>query len=547
MYLNTTYVIKRQQAKLDEHGIDIGNIKIYDIKGAEAYGNGRINHESFKDFALDLRVSTQNPDNPSVNNSFQFLNTTEKQAPSFYGVAYGTGNVSFVGSINSPVIRAYATTGPNTYCKLPINSSYETNQYGFFKFTEHGQDSILTARKKQPQFKLNGVTFSLDLDVTPDARMDIILDPVAGDVLTGYGSGNLKIQIPKNSNLSMYGTYEVERGTYQFTMQSIVTKKFILNQGGTMSFNGDLYKARLNMSAVYEIRTSVYDLISEMLASYASSGSNTQANAAQQRIPVDLLMNLAGNLERPAISFDIKVVDPEPSIKSYVDQKLALLHNTESELNKEVFGLLVMNRFIPSSTSASGAIASATYDQQTATNTVSQFVSGQLSSYISNLLEFANVRNLDVNIGYQQYDQTQIVSGQSLTTTPLTGSEVQLALSQRLLNNRLSINAGGNIDYGSTQVSSANKSVIPTGDVQIEYALTPNGAWRAKVFNRDNYDYYELRNTNKTGIGVAYHQDFDKAKDLVKKKKKIAGPVPPAVPSDSTYKPLAPIPTEQPR
>jgi hypothetical protein len=361
-------------------------------------------------------------------------------------------------------------------------------------------------------------------------------------VLTGYGNGNLQIKIPKNSNLGMYGTYELERGSYQFSLKNAVNKKFEMDKGGTVDFNGDINKARLNLNAVYELRTSTSDLISEMINSSTStsSGGSQLTAAAQARIPVDLLLNLTGNLDRPVVNFDIRVKDPDPSIKSYIDQKLNLLKANQSELYKEVFGLLVMNRFIPSGTSVGTAITTTSNLTSTASNTVSDFVSSQLSNYLSNLLEYANIQNLDVNIGFHQYDPSAVPSAGS-TTTP-TGNEVQVALSQRLLNNRLSINAGGNLDVGGTSTNpqaTTNKSVIPTGDVQVEYSLTPEGIWRAKVFNRTNYDYYYARNTNKTGVGISYRQEFDKPSDLFKKKKKIKKEdVTPAIPNPGPATPI---------
>ena len=520
-FLNTTYHLHNQHVRLDAHGFDLGNITIYDVKGKEAFGTGRINHESFRDFALDIIVTTG--DKP-----VQFINTTPKDNPNFYGVAYGTGNVIFSGPINSPVIRAYATTGPNTYCKMPINSSYETSRYSFYKFLGHGKDTI--ANRLAPQLRLNGVTFSLDVDVTDDARMDIILDPISGDLLSGYGHGHLQIAIPKNSNTTIRGTFEVDHGNYLFTLQNVINKRFEINQGGTIEFNGEINKAKLNMKAVYEIRSSLTDLLDAWTGS-----SPAIAAAAQSRIPIQLLLSLTGVLERPNIAFDIKVNDADPTIQSYVDQRLALLRNNESDMNKQVFGLLVMNRFIPSSQSTQSSL-NGSNASGTATNTVSQFVSSQLSNYLGNLLEFANIRNLDVNIGYQS-SQSGIPSQQNGTTTTQstldTRQELNLALTQRLLNNRLSINAGGNLDFGSGVVTDVNgnqvavaggKTVIPTGDFQVAYSLTPSGIWKAKVFNRTNYDYLNSRNTNKTGVGISYRQEFDKPSELVKKKKKKADP-----------------------
>lgn len=514
-FLNTTYHLRNQKVLLDEHGFNFGdNLEIYDEKNNQVLASGRINHESFRQFALDLTARAYNA---------QFLNTTEKQSPFFYGVGYGDGIITFKGPINTPKIEAYAKTGPGTWCHLPITTSYETNKYSFYHFVE--KDTLLRQTLVN-SVKIKGVDFILKLDITPDARMDIILDPVTGDLLTSYGSGNLKIEIPQTGGVSIYGVYEIDHGNYLFTLQSVINKRFEISKGGTINFTGETYKAALNVNAVYQLRSSVSDLLSNLITSGTeSSGNGLQsqlASAAQSRIPIQLLLKLTGVLEKPNVSFDIKAIDPDPSIKSYVEQQLALLKTNESELNKQVFGLLVMNRFLPQSTTTSGAIVNSGYLGGTATNTVSEFLSSQLSNYISNLLDYAQVKNLDFNIRYRQYDQATTQMDPN-SNQPLfdTRRELQLALEQRLLNNRLIINAGGNLDFGNNTITengnntqSGAKAVIPTGDFQIEYLLTPDGTWRAKAFNRTNYDYFNSRNNNKTGIGISYRKDFDKASDL---------------------------------
>jgi len=507
-FLNTTYSLKEQRVTLDEHGFNFDYLKASDVRGRELTAFGRINHEGFKFWNIDLTAQSENA---------QFLNTTEKNNPNFYGVAYAKGRVSFLGPFNNIVIKGYAKTLPGTYCKLPIVSSYETNKYSFYKFVDKLQDS--TVKAKMP-LKLNGVTFILDVDITPDARMDIILDPQAGDVLTGYGSGNLKVILPKIGSFGIFGSYEIDRGDYLFTLQNIINKKFVINKGGSINFTGDVYKAALDIDAVYQVRASVTDLIDDLVN--GNTGQSTQnsqlTNTARSRIPINLLLNLTGVLERPNVSFGIQAIDPDPTIKGYVDQKLALLRNNENQLNNQVFGLLVMNRFLPST----DALRNVNYGG-TAANTVSEFVSSQLSNYLSSLLGYANVKDLDINIGYRQYDDLNSIDN-GTGATPLTSQtrrELQLALSQKFLNNRLSLNAGGNLDFGSAQVTEGGgaRAVIPTGDFQIEYTLTPDGAWRAKAFNKTNYDYYNSRNTNRTGVGISYRKEFDKASDLFKKKK----------------------------
>jgi hypothetical protein len=527
-FLNIRLHVKNQRAILDEHGFNFGNnLLVQDEKNNLIRASGRINHESFKQFALDLAVNAENA---------QFLNTTEKQSPYFYGVAYGSGNITFKGPINTPKIEAYARTGPGTWCRLPIRSTFETNKYSFYRFVN--KDTLVRQNPVTNNIKPKGVNFILKLDVTPDARMDIILDPVTGDILTGYGSGNLKIEIPQSGNTTMYGVYEIERGNYLFTLQSVVNKRFEINKGGTVNFTGDVYKAALNIDAVYDLRSSLSALLGNAVGEGSTNGQESQvASAAKSRVPIQLLLKLTGVLEKPNVAFDIKAIDPDPTIKSYVDQQLAILKTNEAELNKQVFGLLVMNRFLPQTNGVSN-IVNTGYLGGTAANTVSEFISSQLSSYISNLLDYTSVKNLDINIGYRQYDQASTSTGSTQQLTN-TRRELQLALEQRLLNNRLIINAGGNLDFGSNTVNdngstqSGSRSVIPTGDFQIEYLLNKEGVWRAKAFNRTNYDYYNSRNNNRTGIGLSYRKEFDKVSDLIpvrKKKKKQPEGSPPTPP-----------------
>ncbi len=515
-FLNTTYHITELNAKLDEHGFNFGDFSLFDVKNNIIYANGRINHESFRKFALDLKVTTPNA---------QFINTTAQHSPNFYGEAYGAGNVTFRGDINSPVIRAYAITKPGTYCKLPVTTSYETNKYSFYKFTDPKKEHT-TIAAALPKLKLNGVNFVLELEATSDARLDIILDPVTGDVLTTYGKGNLKIELPKSGSMTIYGNYEIERGNYLFTLQNVINKRFEINKGGSIYFAGDVYKAAINVDAIYELRTSTNDLFDENDQKVMGDAALT---ASRSRITTRLMLNLSGILSKPAIAFNIQAIDLDPSVKTYVEQKLNVIKTSEAELNKQVFGLLVMNRFLPSG-STGDVLGSGNYAGSTAANTVSEFLSARLNNYLSNLFGYTGnsaLQNLDINLGYRQYDQLNTSGNLSAGNTFDTRRELQLALQQRLLNNRLTINAGGNLDFGNSSTvdpsgNTGSRSVIPTGDFQIQYALTPDGVWSAKAFNRTNYDYYNSRNTNRTGIGLSYRQEFDKPGELFVKKKKKA-------------------------
>ena len=263
---------------------------------------------------------------------------------------------------------------------------------------------------------------------------------------------------------------------------------------------------------------------------------------ARNKINVDLLLKMKGVLQSPEISFDIRPIDPDPAVRTYVDNKMQLMRVTESEMNKQVFGLLVMNRFLPAGNSSTDVITSGRSIGNSATNTISEFLSSQLSLYTGSFFENLNVKGLDLLLNFQTYDQTSLVGGQNADNLNAR-KQVQLALSKKFFNNRLSVNVGGNVDFGDNYqtlnpgVTTNNKTAYATGDFEVEYILDKNGTWRAKTYNRNDYDNFNNRNINKTGIGISFRQDFDTWGDLfrriVRKKKTQPSPAPAAKPEEA--------------
>lgn len=523
-YLNTKYSLSKQTVTLTENNININNITVQDLNNNNNYtatANGKIYHSWFRNFGIDLKVNTANA---------MMLNTNEKLNPVFYGSAYAAGNITFKGLFNDMTIRANVKTMPGTHVNLPIKNTKETGRYTFFQFVDKNIDTIKIEPKQK--LKLNGLTFILELEATPDGKIDIVLDPVAGDILSTTGSGNIKLEIPKAGDITIYGTYEVSKGDYLFTLQNIINKRFNIEQGGTINFTGDIYQAQLDVNAVYGVRTSPYDLISDFFehsktGSGNSSTSETEIETrARRRIPVKLLMHLTGVLSTPNVAFDIQTIDPDPSIKNLIENRLQVIRTNETELNKEVFGLLIMNRFLPTGNTLNNAIGTNAIGGGVA-NTLGEFVSSQLSLYLNNF--FSNfVNDFDVNFGYRQYNQQGATNGTGTDDAASdTRRELQLALTKRFLNDRLALTAGGNVDFGNATVANTTgtgtsrvQTANVAGDFQLEYKLDKDGVWRAKVFNRTDYDNFTSRNINRTGVGLTFRKDFDKFKDLFKKRKK---------------------------
>ena len=93
--------------------------------------------------------------------------------------------------------------------------------------------------------------------------------------------------------------------------------------------------------------------------------------------------------------------------------------------------------------------------------------------------------------------------------------EVDVALSSRLLNNRLIFN--GNFGYRDKSLNS-NQFI---GDFDIEYLLNKRGSWRLKAYNRYNDRNYYIRSAQTTqGVGIMFRRDFDSFGSFLRKLKK---------------------------
>jgi hypothetical protein len=61
----------------------------------------------------------------------------------------------------------------------------------------------------------------------------------------------LNLNIDTKGDFTMAGTYEIEKGEYNFTLQNIINKKFNIKPGSRIVWSGDPYGAQLDVKAGY--------------------------------------------------------------------------------------------------------------------------------------------------------------------------------------------------------------------------------------------------------------------------------------------------------
>lgn len=490
-YLNTKYSFDGD-VDLSEDKISLENLQFADSRTNQALFSGQITHNSFKNFRLDLIGQL---------NEFQVLNTNENNGDVYYGAAYATGQVSLTGEASNLNISARVRTEQNTRLYIPITDTEEDNDVPeYITFIDRTvQDTTATAADSVAidevnKVKIEGLKLDLDIEVTPDAYVEIIIDPKTGDIIRGRGDGQLRLLIDSQGDFQMTGGLDITEGAYNFSLYNIITKEFDIERPSTITWYGDPFAAIMDIKGSYTQNTSLDPLLQQAgFGTITESGSQTST----RRVPTKVLLFLSGPMLSPEISFDIDF--SEANLNDYqattaISAFQARIQSDEQELNRQVLSLIVLNRF-----QDQGGL---TIGGNTTTQSVSQLLSNQLSQLVAQLDE-----NLEVNFDLADLDDNAF-------------NTFRLRLSYTFLEGRLRITREGGINVAD--INSA------AGDWTAEYILTPDGKYKVKVYSRSNYDLGQQainqNATNQTrGASISQTTSFNNLREFfqgVDKKRK---------------------------
>ncbi len=498
-YLGTYYTFSNATIQFTDNMINLGSIKLYDPFKNTATLTGRIRHDHFNKLYFDNIVIKAS--------KFQFLNTTYLDNQLYFGDAFVNGTVNLSGPLNDMQMNISVTPVKGTHLFLPISDSKDIGKHDFIIFKQYG--TALKAGRSNSDVNL---TVKLNASMNDNARIDVILDAATGDKITATGNGPLQMNISLNGDFSMYGNYVINNGSYTFTLQQVlgINRDFKINQGSTITWNGDPKNAIIHATAIYHVPggASLYDLISGDVETRGGSQLLTpeDKNLAFQKEKVDVAITMNGPLMKPDITYDILVPDVGISTGSFAMAKLNQIKQDPNQLLQQVAYLLFAGRFIPPSSANSNLLVSS------GVSNLGKLVSSQVTGMLNNLLGRAlKGRSLGLNIDYNSYSAT----GEQ--GDPLARNDFRASISQSLFNNRVRVELGGNIDWGRSNggLNQAATSSNFAGDFRVEYPLTLDGRISIFAFSQSNYDILINGNRTRTGGGISYKRDFDSFLELL--------------------------------
>ena len=479
-------------------GIEFDNFKIKDKDGNALRVDGQVLTQTYRDFAFNLDVDAQN---------FKVVNSEKSNDAIMYGVLSIDAGLHIRGNLDLPKVDGRLAVADNTDFTFVLPQSSPTLQErdGIVEFIDQDQvvlNKTVKADSLNAQSKIKGMDVSVNIEISKKAKMSLLIDKANGDFVKLQGEAELTGGVDPSGKTTLVGVYEVESGSYEMTV-SVLKRKFDIQKGSTITWTGEPTTANLDITAVYKTEAAPIDLVEQQISGEQAS----TLNQFKQRIPFSTLLKMKGELLKPVITFDITTDEKNNAVSStvtdIVDQKLAQLRTQESEMNKQVFALLLLNRFIGENPFESGAGLSG---EMLARQSVSKILSQQLNNLASDL-----IKGVDLNFDLESSEDYS-------TGSKNTRTDLNIGVSKKLLNDRLKVSVGSNFALEGEARQNENMTNI-AGDVTVDYSLSRDGRYMLRAYRKNEYQVALQGQIVETGVGFIITLDYDKFRDIFQKSK----------------------------
>ena len=472
--IGTRFMLDEDSISLSANEILLHDIGVSDPMGNRGMLNGTAQHEHFENFTFSGQMTCSD---------MLLYDLNRIESPMIYGKVFASGEVTLKGDLKRVNIDINMASSHGTDVGLNFMSASEAMQYNFISFTSDKEPKLYTREKPlriksrtQDRVALNDgveLLMNFDLDVGNNANITLVVDPRAGDDIRATGNGDIKILWGNRRDVAMYGTYVVDRGTYNFSLQQLVRKEFRVREGSKIYFNGDPMKTTLDIDALYLVSANIGDIDPGLVQ-----------ETGRSMVPVNAVLNISDQMTAPVIGFDVEL----PTSNAELERQVKAIIASTGMMQRQIIYLLVLNKFYTQNSMVTG---------NNQMNDLSAFASATISGQLSHLLGSIS-ENVQIGTNFRTNEGSEV------------GSEFDVMLSSQLLNNRLLIN--GNLGY-------RENTTMPStfvGEFDLEYKLTPRGHIRLKAYNHYNDRHYYMQ-TGLTiqGVGFAFKRDFNKYSELL--------------------------------
>lgn len=480
-FTQVTYTMPRAVIEVKNNHLIAEGVPLYDPEKNEGLFSIDLNLEHLSNIFYSVKVLPK---------ELMVLNTTSKDNDLFYGRIFASGSASIAGSKGGVKMDIVATTEGDSEFYMPLSGQSNAKTADFVTFVTPEQiDTTDYLVRKKLLFQQQGrkkeaagstMDITMALNVQDNTAFQLVIDPTVGSALKGRGNGMLNLHInPGNGIFNMYGDYTLIEGSFLFSLQNIITKKFIIESGSMIQWTGEPVDARLDINAVYKLKTSLQPLLNTVTAS--SDDDQSGSRISDRSVPVDCKIHIGGRLSNPQLDFSVVV--PVTDIETQA--AVASVLNTQEAQAQQFISLVALGTFSNSGSANIGASSGVATGLEMLTN--------QLTNWFS-------TDDYRIILNYRAGSE-------------MTGDEVDFGFSTNLINNRLLVEVEGNYIIDNKQAVSNNVSNF-MGEAHVTWLIDKSGNLRLKAFTQTIDRFDENQGLQETGIGISYKEDFNNFKDL---------------------------------
>ena len=492
--LNSSFKSANDKIVFISDAILFDNFIIKDEKDNPLTINGKINSANFRNFGFDLALDADN---------FKAINSKAKDNAMYYGELYLDNHLKISGNFDNPVVEGNIKINKDTKFTVVIPQSDPSiaDREGIVEFIDQDNPQLLgeiALEEFTSESAIKGVNASVNIEIDKEAELSLVIDKANGDFLKLKGEAQLNGGIDPSGKTTLTGRYELSEGSYEMNFNSI-KRKFDIKPGSYILWTGEPTTADISITAIYKTDAAPIDLVNDQLGTVTAEVRNTY----KQRIPFETRLKMTGEIMKPTISFDIVLPEGNNSVSTEIinttQAKLAQLRQQPDELNKQVFALLLLNRFIGENPFASEAGRANV--SSLARESVSKILSQQLNNLAGDLISGVEF-NFDLNTS------DDYTTGQRANRTDLN-----VGISKKLLNDRLKVTVGSSFGIEGPQQVNQNANNI-AGDVSLDYQLSKDGRYKIRAYRLNKYQVALQGEVVETGIAFIITLDYNKFKEL---------------------------------
>ena len=484
----------------DNNTIVLDHFTIYDEKNNDLIINGKINNQDYANLGFDLTVDADN---------FKAVNSTAKDNDTFYGQLILDNHLTVKGTYDNPYVEGTIKIDKNTKFTivLPQDDPYIADREGIVEFIDQDQPPLFTrlADENLSETQVKGINAFVDIEIDKDAEISMVIDKGNGDFLRLKGEAQLTGAMNPSGKTTLTGRYELEEGSYEMSF-NLVKRKFDIKKGSYILWTGEPTTADINITAVYKIDAAPIDLLINQLSSLTPEERNTY----KQKIPFETELKMKGELLKPSITFDIILPEGNNNVSGEIitktEARLAQLRQEPDDLNKQVFALLLLNRFIgenPFDSESGGTTASSL-----ARESVSKILSQQLNNFASDFIK-------GFEVDFDLASSEDYTTGQKENKTDLN-----VGLSKKLLNDRLKVTVGSTFGIeGPEQLNKETNTIA--GDIAAEYLISKDGRYKVRAYRKNLYQVALQGQVIETGLAFIITFDYNKFKELFHSRREV--------------------------